>query len=91
MKYLIEFVIAFLAVGLTYVITSEGLWGAALVFFNVLFAAMISFNFYEPLAQADRLDRHQLGLFRYALHAGLVLRVAPRPADDDGNDRSRSW
>ena len=47
MKYLIEFVVAFLGVGLTYVITSEGLWGAALVFFNVLFAAMISFNFYE--------------------------------------------
>ena len=31
--------------------TSEGLWGAALMFFNVLFAAMIAFNFYEPLAK----------------------------------------
>jgi hypothetical protein len=51
MKYLIEFIVAFMALGLTYVITSEGLWGAALVFFNVLFAAMISFNFYEPLAR----------------------------------------
>ncbi len=30
---------------------SEGLWGAALMFFNVLFAALITFNFYEPLAQ----------------------------------------
>jgi hypothetical protein len=51
MKYLVEFIVLFLGVGLTYVITSEGLWGAALVFFNVLFAAMISFNFYEPLAR----------------------------------------
>ena len=51
MKYLIEFIVAFLALGLTYVLTSEGLWGAALMFFNVLFAAMIAFNFYEPLAR----------------------------------------
>jgi hypothetical protein len=29
---------------------SEGLWGAALMFFNVLFASLITFNFYEPLA-----------------------------------------
>lgn len=36
--------------GLTYALTSEGLWGAALMFFNVLFAGMIAFNFYEPLA-----------------------------------------
>jgi hypothetical protein len=50
-KYIIELVVAFLVLGLTYVISSEGLWGAALVFFNVLFAAMISFNFYEPLAR----------------------------------------
>jgi len=81
MRYLIEFVVAFLAVGLTYVITSEGLWGAALVFFNVLFAAMISFNFYEPLARlldstginwgfSDTLC--MLGLFCIAL---LILRM----------------
>ena len=50
MQYLIEGVIAFLIVGLTYVLTSEGLWGAALMFFNVLFGALIAFNFYEPLA-----------------------------------------
>ena len=39
-----------LIAGLTYALTSEGLWGAALMFFNVLFAGMIAFNFYEPLA-----------------------------------------
>ncbi|RUL89713.1 hypothetical protein [Tautonia sociabilis] len=36
--------------GLTYAIMSEGLWGAALIFFNVLFASVIAFNFYETLA-----------------------------------------
>lgn len=39
-----------LIAGLTYALTSEGLWGAALMFFNILFAGMIAFNFYEPLA-----------------------------------------
>jgi hypothetical protein len=39
-----------LMLGLTYALTSEGLWGAALMFFNVVFAGMIAFNFYEPLA-----------------------------------------
>ena len=43
-------VLAFLLLGVTYALSSEGLWGAALMFFNVLFGAMIAFNFYEPLA-----------------------------------------
>jgi hypothetical protein len=42
--------IVLLIAGLTYALTSEGLWGAALMFFNVVFAGMIAFNFYEPLA-----------------------------------------
>jgi hypothetical protein len=50
MKIGIDLVIVLLTLGLTYVLTSEGLWGSALMFFNVLFAAMIAFNFYEPLA-----------------------------------------
>ena len=37
--------------GITYALMSEGLWGSALMFFNVLFASLITFNFYEPLAQ----------------------------------------
>lgn len=39
-----------LIAGLTYALISEGLWGSALMFFNILFAGMIAFNFYEPLA-----------------------------------------
>jgi hypothetical protein len=55
MKIAIELVIAGLIILMTYVLTSEGLWGAALMFFNVVFGAMIAFNFYEPLASL--LDR----------------------------------
>jgi hypothetical protein len=51
MKIVIDLVISFLVLGLTYVLTSEGLWGSALMFFNVLFGGMIAFNFYEPLAR----------------------------------------
>jgi hypothetical protein len=51
MKLLMDFIILFLALGVTYALISEGLWGSALMFFNVLFAGMIAFNFYEPLAK----------------------------------------
>lgn len=55
MEMLINAIIAGLVLGLTYALTSEGLWGAALMFFNVVFAGMITFNFYEPLA--DLIDK----------------------------------
>jgi hypothetical protein len=50
MKVIIELVIMFFIVLMTYVLTSEGLWGSALMFFNVMFGGLIAFNFYEPLA-----------------------------------------
>jgi hypothetical protein len=40
-----------LTAGIVYALMSEGLWGSALMFFNVLFASLITFNFYEPLAK----------------------------------------
>jgi hypothetical protein len=43
-------VIVLLVLGMTYALSSEGAWGAALMFFNVMFAGLIAFNFYEPLA-----------------------------------------
>ncbi len=49
--WVIDAVITVLILGMTYALTSEGLWGAVLVFFNVLFSALIALNFYEPLAQ----------------------------------------
>ena len=49
-SWVIDIIMCFLVLGLTYALMSEGLWGAALMFFNVLFAGVIAFNFYEPLA-----------------------------------------
>ena len=48
---LIDLIIVGLILGMTYALLSEGLWGSALMFFNVLFAGIIAFNFYEPLAE----------------------------------------
>ncbi len=47
-----------LIAGMTWALTSEGLWGAALMFFNSLFAAMITMNFYEIPARliAEKVD-----------------------------------
>ena len=55
MVLIANLVIFALILGLAYALTSEGLWGSALMFFNILFAGMIAFNFYEPLAvQLDK-------------------------------------
>ncbi|QEH37779.1 Colicin V production protein [Aquisphaera giovannonii] len=51
MKIVTDLVISFMIVLMTYVVSSEGLWGAALMFFNVVFSGMIAFNHYEPLAR----------------------------------------
>src|SRR3954467_15555099 len=50
MGAIVNLVIVGLILGLWYALISEGLWGAALMFFNVLFAGIIAFNFYQPLA-----------------------------------------
>lgn len=47
----IDLVIAILILGVTYALSSEGVWGAALMFFNVMFSGLIAFNFYEWLAK----------------------------------------
>jgi len=51
MDILINLIVAGLILGMTYALASEGLWGAALMFFNVLFGGLVAFNFYEPLAK----------------------------------------
>lgn len=48
--WVVDAAIVLMVLGITYAITSEGLWGSALVFFDILFAFLIAFNFYEPLA-----------------------------------------
>jgi hypothetical protein len=47
----LNLIIALLILGMTYALSSEGLWGACLMFFNVMFGGLIAFNFYEPLAK----------------------------------------
>jgi hypothetical protein len=47
---LYDIILVALMLFMTYVLTSEGAWGAALMFFNVLFGGLIAFNFFEPLA-----------------------------------------
>lgn len=59
MEIAINLIIAGLVLGLMYALTSEGLWGSALMFFNVVFGGMIAFNFYEPLA--NLLDQTGIG------------------------------
>lgn len=51
MDIVVNLGIVVIVLGLTYAIMSEGLWGSALIFFNVLFASVIAFNFYETLAK----------------------------------------
>ena len=49
-SWVIDIVMCAMVLGLTYALMSEGLWGSVLMFFNVIFAGLIAFNFYEPLA-----------------------------------------
>ena len=51
MAMILDLVVVILIAGMTYALMSEGLWGAALMFFNTLFATMITLNCYEPFAQ----------------------------------------
>lgn len=50
MAVVVDLGVAALIIGIGYVLSNEGLWGAALALFNILFASVIAFNFYEPLA-----------------------------------------
>lgn len=50
-SWVVDIILLAIILLMTYVVASEGLWGAALVFFNVLFSGIIAFNFYESLAK----------------------------------------
>lgn len=56
---LIDALLVAMMLFMTYVLTSEGAWGATLMFFNVLFGGLIAFNFFEPLA--DLIDSTGIG------------------------------
>ncbi|MHC5541020.1 hypothetical protein ACYOEI_22590, partial [Singulisphaera rosea] len=50
MQLVVELIICVLMAGMAWALASEGLWGAMLMFFNIFFAGIVAFNFYEPLA-----------------------------------------
>src|SRR4051794_21406038 len=51
MGIIVDLVIVALVAGMTWALMSEGAWGAALMFFDVMFAGIIALNFYETLAK----------------------------------------
>jgi uncharacterized membrane protein required for colicin V production len=72
----LDAIVALLILGMTYALASEGLWGAALMFFNALFAAMITLNFYEPLAQVIGTNVTFLSGYADALCILLIFTVS---------------
>ena len=78
-----------LIAGMTYALMSEGLWGAALMFFNALFAALIAFNFYEPLAQLIVDNVRSVGEFRRLAEPDDPVHRGPAAAPaGDGEPRA---
>jgi hypothetical protein len=75
---LVDLFVLALVGGITYALMSEGLWGSALMFFNVLFAALISFNFYEPLAQLiiDQVGNDTLSSFADSVSMMLLFVIS---------------
>src|ERR1700733_11825116 len=72
---IVDLVTVVLILGMTWALTSEGLWGAALMFFNALFAAMITLNCYEPLAQLIGTNMEFLSGYADALCILLIFTV----------------
>ena len=72
---ILDLVVIVLILGMTYALSSEGLWGAALMFFNVLLATMITMNFYEPLAQMIGTNVSFLSGFADALCIMVIFSV----------------
>ncbi len=73
---IVDLVTIVLILGMTWALTSEGLWGAALMFFNALFAAMITLNCYEPLAQLIGTNAEFLSGYADALCILVIFTVS---------------
>jgi hypothetical protein len=50
MGFVFNMVIFLVTLGVIYAVFSEGLWGSTLLLLDVVFAGMITLNYYEPLA-----------------------------------------
>ena len=86
-RSIIDLVFGFLILLMTYALSSEGLWGAALMFFNVLFGGLIAFNFYEPLARLIDSTGIGWGFSDTLSHARDLLRLGAAPAHDHRDPR----
>ena len=51
MAYFIDALLVGIALGIAVAMYSQGMWGAAIMFVNILFGGLVAFNFYEPMAQ----------------------------------------
>jgi uncharacterized membrane protein required for colicin V production len=78
MSAVVDLCVLGLVAGMIYALMSEGLWGAALMFFNALFAALIAFNFYEPLAQliVDQVGNETVSSFADSVSMMLLFVVS---------------
>lgn len=61
---MIDFLMLAVLAIVTWCVASEGTWGAATVFFSVLFAGLVAMNFFEPLAAT--LERSAPGWAAYS-------------------------
>ena len=62
----------------TWAVASEGLWGATLIFINVLIAGLVTFSIFEPVAAgvARNVKRHELRLQNERREQNLMKRVS---------------
>lgn len=73
---IVDIGVVVLILAMTYALASEGLWGAALMFFNALFAGIIAFNFYEPLAALLATNLNAIASYADALCVLLLYAIA---------------
>jgi hypothetical protein len=76
MGWIVDLSVLVLVLGMMYALASEGLWGAALMFLNALFAGLIAFNFYEPLADLLASNVSALSGFADTLVLLLLFSIA---------------
>jgi hypothetical protein len=59
--------------GVTWAVASQGMWGAALMLFNVLFAGLLAMNFFEPAANLMASVFGEAGNYWYDLTSLMLL------------------
>ncbi|MBI3467350.1 MAG: hypothetical protein HY000_30440 [Planctomycetes bacterium] len=62
--------------GIGWCVSSEGLWGAALMFVNVMFAGLVAFDLYEPVAKFIDLNLGFMAAFADFVALVLLFAIA---------------